>query len=107
MRLLRKWSETSMKKGAIGKRDRHAGGDPVRCKPRDPVAGLFLGAALALGAPGFAAAQSESGTHGGWQFEISPYLWAAGVKATSQIGDLPQTNVDKSFSDLVSKLVIE
>lgn len=104
MILLGKRSKMSMDERSNGNVDRHAGGDPTRRAPRQRVAVLFLGAALAGGAPGFAVAQSQSGTPGGWQFEVTPYLWVAGIKADVQARDLPQTSADVSFSELLNHL---
>ena len=66
------------------------------------VVSAFLGAALAM--PGFAIAQSptESGT--GWQYEITPYLWAAGMKGSTETARLPKTTVDMGFSDVLDVL---
>lgn len=40
-----------------------------------------------------------------WEFELSPYLWAAGVDADVQVGN-QTTSVDASFSDIVDALDI-
>jgi opacity protein-like surface antigen len=67
-------------------------------------AGALLVAVLALGAPAFASAQSQEAAPAGWQFEATPYFWASGLKATTQIGDQPQITMDESFNDLLNKL---
>jgi opacity protein-like surface antigen len=38
-----------------------------------------------------------------WQFEITPYLWAAGLKATSGVRGVT-ADVDLSFNDIVNNL---
>jgi opacity protein-like surface antigen len=43
---------------------------------------------------------------GGWQFEIAPYLWGAGLSGDVKVGRLPQQGVEASFSDLVKVLDI-
>jgi opacity protein-like surface antigen len=51
------------------------------------------------------AASSPSGSSpGGWQFEIAPYLWGAGLSGDVKVGRLPQQGVEASFSDLVKVL---
>jgi hypothetical protein len=55
---------------------------------------LYLG--LTLGTVGQAVAENS----GGWQFEVTPYLWGAALDGDIQLGDLPKTEVDESFSDI-------
>jgi len=40
----------------------------------------------------------------GWEFQIVPYLWGAGVDGSVQIGQLPAGGVEASFSDILSNL---
>jgi hypothetical protein len=40
------------------------------------------------------------------RFEVTPYLWAAGIDGDIQFGRLPKTNVDQSFSDILDVLGI-
>lgn len=77
--------------------------DQKRCI-RQPITSQMLVAALAIGASGLASAQASSGVTDGWQFEVTPYLWAAGLKGDAELGNLPKINLDKSFSDILSKL---
>jgi hypothetical protein len=42
----------------------------------------------------------------GWRFEITPYLWAAGLDGDVKVGRLPATGVEATFSDLVDVLDI-
>jgi opacity protein-like surface antigen len=72
------------------------------CRPTKGLLHTLLGAALALGAAGQAAAQ----TSGGWEFEVTPYLWGATLDGDIQLGDLPKTEVDESFSDILDVLDI-
>lgn len=65
-----------------------------------------LGASLALPLA-FAATQiaAQSQTTGGWQFTITPYLWASGQEGrVGAFENAPDTDVDLSFSDLVENL---
>lgn len=39
-----------------------------------------------------------------WQLSVMPYLWATQLKGTSQIRNLPKTEVDMSFSDIMNTL---
>ncbi len=79
-------------------------GKQLQCMPRHGFAGLLLGAALTLGASGFAAAQTPAATPGAWQFEVTPYLWMAGLKGDVAGPNLPQTDVNVSFSDILNVL---
>jgi hypothetical protein len=40
----------------------------------------------------------------GWQFEFTPYLWAAGMKGDVGIGELSAEGVQTSFSDILKSL---
>jgi opacity protein-like surface antigen len=66
--------------------------------------GVFIILALiGLSAAGPARAQSAE-TPGGWQFELTPYFWGAGIKADLKVGLLPEQSVDASFSDIWESL---
>lgn len=67
--------------------------------PRSPLIPLCLAAALSL--PGIASAQTGGDT---WQFEVSPYVWMAGMKGDVQSGNLPRTAIDVGFSDILDVL---
>lgn len=45
-------------------------------------------------------AGQPSAQPGQWQYEVTPYLWAAGIKGDVGIGRLPTESADVSFSDL-------
>lgn len=66
--------------------------------------GLAFSAALLLGAGAPAGAQTAGGQSGGWQYELTPYLWASGMKGDAQAGALPKTSVDMSFTDILDVL---
>lgn len=72
--------------------------------PGNLVRNLCLGAALTVGLPGLAAAQSATASPAGWQFEITPYLWMSGMKGDVQSGNLPKTSLDAGFSDVLDVL---
>lgn len=40
----------------------------------------------------------------GWNYELTPYLWLAGMKGDVQAGRLPKTSIDMSFSDVFKVL---
>ena len=68
---------------------------------------LVLGAAIvaALGAtPTVAQAQASASSGGSWTFELTPYLWSAGMSGEVGAGALPTMNVDMSFSDILDNL---
>jgi hypothetical protein len=73
---------------------------------RRPDAGRYRRLASLLFAllPGIAAAQAPRPSAGEWQFELTPYLWAAGMKGSVEAGALPRVNVDMSFSDIFDML---
>ena len=59
--------------------------------------------ALALAAiPAVTTAQPSSG----WTFEVTPYLWAAGIGGDASLGGLPPVSASRSFSDLLDSLRI-
>jgi opacity protein-like surface antigen len=61
---------------------------------------LSLAALLLAGVSTTASAQ----TAGHWQLEVTPYLWGAGMKGDVQAPNLPRTNVDMSFVDILHNL---
>lgn len=67
-------------------------------------AGALLGASLWLALSGPVAAQAAPREQGGWQFEITPYLWAAGLNGNTRIANTPQANIDMSPSDVLKNL---
>jgi hypothetical protein len=57
---------------------------------------------LAGNAPGVSADEQSSS---GWKFNVSPYLWAAGISGkVGTLPGLPPADVDESFSDLWNDL---
>jgi len=67
------------------------------------VAAMSVAAALGLCAAAPAGAQTKT-SDSGWQFEIIPYIWAAGMKGDVQSGSLPKISTDVSFSDILDVL---
>jgi opacity protein-like surface antigen len=65
------------------------------------VSSLFL--ACVLGLAGVASAQTAAPTSG-WQYEITPYFWGAGMKGDMQGGALPKISTDVSISDIMKVL---
>jgi hypothetical protein len=71
---------------------------------RDCIAATILGAILVLAVTAPAAAQTEEpGAADTWQFEITPYLFAAGMNGTTGIGPVT-SHVDMSFDDIRKNL---
>ncbi|MGZ3528529.1 MAG: hypothetical protein ACXVAO_12600 [Vulcanimicrobiaceae bacterium] len=66
---------------------------------------MNISAALMLCTSTTVFAQSASAGSNSWQYEATPYLWAAGVSGTTRVGSrLPEVNVDASFSDITKNL---
>jgi hypothetical protein len=63
----------------------------------------FLVAALTIATSAHAHAQKKIEAER-WQFELTPYFWAAGLKGDTQVGNLPRTKVDVEFSDILDNL---
>jgi opacity protein-like surface antigen len=65
-------------------------------------------AALALASPLAAQTSTKPATTESsppkWQFELTPYLWMAGISGTIGIGNLPSQAVSASFGDILSHL---
>lgn len=51
-----------------------------------------------------AATQSSSSSGSGWEFAITPYFWAAGVKADIETPQGEEINSDLSFGDILDAL---
>lgn len=49
-------------------------------------------------------AQAADDAAAGWQYEVTPYLWASGMTGDVQAGRLPKTSVDMKFSDILEVL---
>ena len=70
------------------------------------IAVLLRAVLVAAGLAAVPSAYAQSGTWMGerWSFEVTPYLWAAGIKGDTQVGSLPSTSVDVGFSDILDHL---
>ncbi|MDF2235752.1 hypothetical protein P2H44_24630 [Albimonas sp. CAU 1670] len=67
------------------------------------AARTWIAAATALASVGVAGAQETA--EDGWRFQVSPYLWAAGLSGTSgTLAPLPPAEVDLSFGDIFDDL---
>jgi len=68
--------------------------------------GLNRAALLAAVAISATAAPAHSQADPGWKFELTPYLWAAGMSGTVSVNDRPNAGleVEQSFSDILSVL---
>ena len=71
---------------------------------RGRIVPALLAGMLALGAGTAATAQTTAAQTGGWQFEVTPYFWGAGMKGDVQLGSLPKISTDVSFSDILDVL---
>lgn len=79
-----------------------AGAQPQSGKVR--LARALVAGMLALVHGTAAIAQSTTTQAGGWQYEFTPYLWAAGMKGDTQTGTLPKVSVDAGFDDILDVL---
>jgi len=74
---------------------------------RDHFAVALLGTALVLAVPASAAAQTAGNDADAWQFEITPYLFGAGLNGTvgisTGLGDV-SSDIDMSFGDNLDNL---
>ena len=61
---------------------------------------LILGSVLAL--TPCLAAQAQAGE--GWEVKVTPYLWATRMHGSTQIKDIPEAQLDMSFSDILHTL---
>lgn len=59
---------------------------------------------MLLGAGAPLNAQTTGDQADRWQYELTPYFWAAGMKGDVQSGNLPKTSVDIDFSDIWNNL---
>ncbi|MBX3301009.1 MAG: hypothetical protein KF693_02210 [Nitrospira sp.] len=59
----------------------------------------LLGAALATCL--LVASQESSAETTGWQFEVTPYLWAASLSGDVGIGNSPTASVNADFTDII------
>ena len=68
--------------------------------------GLNRAALLAAVAISATAVPAHSQADPGWKFELTPYLWAAGMSGTVSVNDRPNAGleVEQSFSDILSVL---
>ncbi len=67
------------------------------------IATIACGAALlTLSIPGFA----QQAGNGDWQYEITPYVWAAGLDGTARVNNRPQAgiSIQQDFSDVLERL---
>jgi len=76
-------------------------GSSRSCLSANSGRGLLAVVALAAAIPAIA---QETRPSDAWQFELTPYLWTAGLKGSVEAGSLPKTNVDMSFSDIFDML---
>jgi hypothetical protein len=66
---------------------------------------VSLGISAAIGvASGAAQAQATAAPRSGWSFDVTPYIWGAGMDGSVGAGELPTLNVDMSFSDILEHL---
>lgn len=65
------------------------------------VMGVALAVFLVVG-PAPAVAQGGARGPGGWQFEVTPYAWLAGVSGDVGLLGAPPVSIDARFRDIVS-----
>lgn len=61
------------------------------------LAGVLLGVSAAWG-------EEPSPSRSGWQFELTPYLWVAGISGDVGVGGAPSVSVDAKFKDILPNL---
>ncbi len=61
---------------------------------------LALGTSLAITTLFASQAQADEG----WEVKVTPYLWATRMHGSTQIKDLPEAQLDMSFSDILHTL---
>lgn len=72
----------------------------LRLLPVVLIASIVVGVSAQAGESG-----SDQSEESGWSFNVSPYLWAAGIKGTSgTLPGLPPAEVDQSFGDIFDDL---
>ena len=65
---------------------------------------LLIAAAIGC-LPAAGAHAQEAATDDGWHFQLTPYLWLAGLSGTVGVAEnLPTTSVDASFGDIFNHL---
>lgn len=74
-----------------------------RASARRLTAGLVAVTVIAA-APALAGSPSTVPKNEGWQFDATPYIWAAGLDGDVKIGRLPAGGVEASFSDIWNAL---
>lgn len=52
----------------------------------------------------FGVSQESSADTSSWQFELTPYLWAAGLSGDIGAGSLPSVPVDAGFTDIIKNV---
>jgi hypothetical protein len=73
----------------------------LHAKRSIPVMNILLCSAFLCGMTTSSAAQTVSPS--GWQYELTPYLWASSIDGTTRIGPFGSSN-STSFSDLLKDL---
>ena len=64
----------------------------------------FLCLGLALAGNASAGVIREDKGDSDWEVLFAPYIWGTAIKGTSQLGVFPPTDIDASFSDILSNL---
>ena len=63
------------------------------------------GSAATMAVATSATAAQDPGAHErGWQFAVTPYIWASGISADINVGDVGSVEMDTSFTDILSDL---
>jgi opacity protein-like surface antigen len=64
-----------------------------------------FGSACTMAFAGLLAAAGAHADEGGWQYELTPYLWASAMKGETKVfPHVPKVKVDSSFSDILDSL---
>lgn len=71
-----------------------------------PICCLVLLATIVAAASPVMAAEPTVTASKGWEFDVVPYVWGAGISGDVGVGTLPAQGVEASFSDIWSNLNI-
>ena len=71
-------------------------------RPVGRAARMVMAGAAAIGLA--VCAPAATAQSGGWQFEVTPYLWAAGMQGDVGVGRIDMQGVETSFSGIAKSL---
>jgi hypothetical protein len=78
--------------------------EPGLTAPAVSTADTSGSSAYGIAASSLAAVESTGSTGSGWEFAVTPYLWASGAKAKIETPQGENIKVDESFTDILGDL---